>query len=542
MNKDYTDDFEKIICYAFLKDEKVLISMLSSYQERYFDNPNIAQIYKRTAEYYEKFHQLPDESIVDSWLGSDAKHVLQDILSLHLDVAKSSGWIEDEADNFVKMKALRHAILDSVELVDQGKYAEVEELIRKAMVAGTKIDLGLAYFKDMKERVMRMWSFKDLRYPTGMQMLDKVTNGGFIVPSLNVVLGRINLGKSLLLSNLALNMSSLGYNVALITLEIAQDLVAQRLDAHMTEFDINQIYRDKRLMKELLQEGKNRYQGDSGEIWIKEFPPKSITIQEIKGYLRELDIRNYKYDVIMVDYLTLMNSWKSVAADNLYSVGKNIAEELRSLSYYTAKPIFTVSQLNRQGIQAEFEELDMHHTGESMGIIATADFAAIIGKDESEMVYENEISWKIIKNRMGQRGVIWKTYLNPNSLKLYDSVEDFASSFETSDGEPTFAGEQEDRILGISTREVYAKHQIARQAWDGKHWNMPKNWKSYMKRIGKAQRKGLEQMAAFFTNNEHIDSDRFLQIGFEMYGRKFAFSNFEKQRESIKEIYKEKEE
>jgi replicative DNA helicase len=534
------EDFEKILCNAFLRDEKVLISMLSYFQEKHFDDENIGKIYKRTAEYYEKWHHLPDEAIVDSWLGEDAKHVLHDVLSMHLDLAKSSDWIEDKADEFIKTKALRHAIVDSVALVDQGKFAEVEEKVKDALASGTKIDLGLAYFKDMKERVMRMFRYKDLRFPTGMAHLDRATNGGFIVPSLNVVLGKINLGKSLFLSNLALSMSAMGYNIALITLEIVQDLIAQRLDAHMTGFDINQIYRDKRLMKELLEEGKARYQNNCGEIWIKEFPPKSITIQNIKGYLRELDIRKYKYDIVMVDYLTLLNSWKSVASDNLYSTGKNIAEELRALSYYTGKPIFTVSQLNRPGTQADFEELDMHHTGESMGIIATADFAAIIGRDEQEMVYENEISWKVIKNRMGQKGLIWKTYLNPNSLTLYDSVEDFARSFETSDGEPTFAGEQEDRLLGYSAREIYAKHQIARQKFDGKNWNMPKNWSAWMKKRSKKERKGWEAMASFFTSNEHIDPDRFIEIGFQAFKRKFSPVNFLDQKEDLVRLYKEK--
>lgn len=433
------EDFERIIIYSILKDEKILITLLSSLKAVYFDNEKLSRIFTIVKDYYSKYQSIPEPNVVKSKLNSEEKECLEDLLSMDFDIESSYNWIQDESDQWIKDKAIKQAILDSVELVEKGEYGRIKEKIENALLSGTKVDLGLPYFSSMLDRIKRVWNFREKKIPTGFKYLDKVTNGGLSVPSLSVFLGKISIGKSLALSNLAVNLISQKKNVVIITLEIAQDLIAQRVDGHLTGLNVNEIYQDKEQIKELLRVSKKIRKEGYGEIYIKEYPPATINVNDIKLYLKELDIRKIKYDVIIVDYLNLMKSF-AIKDDNLYTSGKKIAEELRALSYYTKCPVITVSQLNREGTFANFEDLDMHHTGESIGIIATADFVVIIAKNQDEMVYEHEISWKVIKNRFGIPGSIWKTYLNPFSLRLYDDIEKYTQSFEISGGTPEIHG------------------------------------------------------------------------------------------------------
>jgi len=428
-------DFEKILAYSFLRDEKTLISMISSFQDKHFDNKNIAKIFSFVRNFYIKYSKLPEIEVVKVNLDDNEKETLEEINSISFDIVKNSEWLDDETDKYIKQKALENAIIESAVLVEKGKCEEIEKKITDALTVGTKVDLGLAYFKDIKERAVRLFKFKDRRVKTNFLEIDKVTNGGLIIPSLSVILGRVNLGKSLFLSNLALNLSEEGKNVVLFSLEIAQDLIAQRIDGHITGYNLNEIYQDREKIKDLIKKAhKFRKQG-YGEIYIKEYPPKSVSVADFRNYLRELDIRKIKYDVILVDYLTLVKAF-GLTTDSLYMGGKISSENLRALSYYTKCPVITVAQLNREGIFANFKDLDMYHTGESMGIIQTADFCLIIGKDEEEMVFESEISFKCIKNRLGPAGSIWKMWLNPFSLRLFNTIEEFVASFDESGGNP----------------------------------------------------------------------------------------------------------
>jgi replicative DNA helicase len=284
--------------------------------------------------------------------------------------------------------------------------------------------LGLDYFGQLRNRLARIFSTSTIRVPTGFQDFDEFITGGFPPYSLNILAAKIHAGKSNTMANFAARQVMMGYNVALLTLEMSQDAFSQRMDGIFSCLDINKIYSSEVYKRKLIQRLKEVKEKDNrGILFIKEYPTGRATVLDFKAYLRELKMRNICPDIIYVDYVNLMKS--ALKSDrNMYEIVKSVSEELRALSFDFNTPVVSVSQLNRDGTFVHFKELDYNYIAESMGLAATSDFMAILGLDEDSMVYQNEMSYKITKNRHGGRvGQQGKMYIDTKSLKMYDSSE-----------------------------------------------------------------------------------------------------------------------
>jgi hypothetical protein len=184
------------------------------------------------------------------------------------------------------------------------------------------------------------------------------------------------------------------------------------------------MYVDKEMTRKLMAEiEKIRVEKKHGQLWIKEFPTGEATILDFKRWIRELKMRGIEIDILYVDYINLMKPSYKEKSD-LYSDVKGIAEELRALSLQFNIPVVSVSQLNREGGLLAFTDVDFNYIAESLGVPATADFMAIFGEDDESMVYESELAYKIVKNRLGGRvGTIGRMFYDTRSLKMYDSEE-----------------------------------------------------------------------------------------------------------------------
>lgn len=228
-------------------------------------------------------------------------------------------------------------------------------------------------------------------------------------------------------SNLMLNIAGRqalkGKNVIIFTLEMSEFMTAQRIDAHLTGLDINRIYIDqkKNLVTEL--EKVKNIEG-RGNLFIKEFPTGAASTNTFRTYLYEMQARNVNFDMLFCDYLGLMKPEYRNDRDAMYEMGKQTSVELRGLSFEFNMPIMSVSQLNRSGSRMPLSDVDMMDIAEAYAIAHTSDFMIVLGIDEERSAFENEICYKIIKNRLGGRvGEIDKFYIDPRSLKMYDSSE-----------------------------------------------------------------------------------------------------------------------
>jgi replicative DNA helicase len=225
---------------------------------------------------------------------------------------------------------------------------------------------------------------------------------------------------------------------------MSEDAFAQRFDSILTGLDMNRMYLSREKRSQLISKLQNIKTYDNlGKLFIKQYPTGAASILDFRMYLRELQIRGNDIDIIYVDYINLMRAaYKQ--SDGMYQVIKAISEELRALSFEFKCPIVSVSQLNREGFYTTFAEINFNHIAESMGIPATADFMAILGTDENEMIYESEVLYKITKSRIGGMvGTIDKFYLDKRSLKMYD-----ASEMDEWIEDATISGDKDASVIG----------------------------------------------------------------------------------------------
>jgi replicative DNA helicase len=421
-------DIEKLIVKGCLQSKSFLTIVCSSFKAEFFDNRNIASIFLFSKDYLEKYNDVPQKAaILTSLKEPEIETVLNEIEATDFNIATGYDYLFTETNKYLKDKALKTAIMDSVNVIEKKDKTQdsISEIIENALCKDLKIDLGLNYFESFNERVLRILKNEVVRIPTYYSQFDEFINGGFPPYTLSVITGRIHGFKSALMANVAARQVLHGHNVVLLTMEMSQDAFANRFDGLFSNLDINRILTVKDVTKKMITEiQKIKASSNKGILYIKEFPTGEASVMDFKRYLRELAMRDIIMDIIYADYLNLMKPQHKYSKDDLYSDVKKISEECRSLSLEFNCPFKTASQLNRAGSFVSFEEAGMSYMSESYGVGATADFVGILGDNAEQAIYESEIWFKIDKNRLGGRvGDYLKFYYDNRSLKIYDSNE-----------------------------------------------------------------------------------------------------------------------
>jgi replicative DNA helicase len=426
-NRLNSDFLEKIILKGMMSDRNFLILISSVYEPEYFDDPNISYVFKFCREYVDEYHNIPsiDAVINSSENPNDIRDIIEQSDQIDFDISEGYEFLFNQTNDYLKEKALKRAIIDSVDDVENPERRSIiQKRIESALIKDIKIDLGLKYFEDIGPRLRRIFTATNTRIPTYFPIFDEYINGGFPALTFSVFVAKIHGGKSNLMANFAARQVINGHNVVVLTLEMAEDAFAQRFDSIFTCMDMNRMYfgetNKRRLMRNLtdVKATENR-----GELYIKQYPTGAASVLDFRMYLRELTLRDIRIDIVYVDYINLMRSAYGKVG-NMYEAIKAVSEEIRALSFEFKCPFISVSQLNREGFYTAFAEIGFNNIAESMGIPATADFLGILGTDEARMVYESEILYKIEKSRIGGMvGTIDKFYLDKKSLKMYDSLE-----------------------------------------------------------------------------------------------------------------------
>ena len=420
---------EKYIIKAMLLDKNYSAIVSATFVPDYFENKNASEIFQLTKDYLLKYNNLPSPDIIikASEDNEETKLYFDEVNAFDFDIATHYDYLLDETNIYLKDKAIKGAILSSVDIIKDGKdLIKIRKLVEEALCKDIRIDLGLNYFNDLSERLKRMLTSSTVRVPTYFPCFDEYISGGFPPYTLSVILGRIHFGKSSILANFAARQVLKGHDVALFTMEMSEDAFAQRFDAIYSKLDINKIYTvnnyTSRMMSAL---EKTKAIEKRGNLIIKQFPTGKATVNDLRMFLRELSLRGINPAIVYIDYINLMRSTGISGKDsNLYEKIKDIAEELRSLSFEFVCPMVSVSQLNREGSSVDFDAVDFTHTAESLSLPATVDFMAIGGLDSERAVYTSELQYKIVKNRLGGRvGESNKLYNDNKTLKLYDSSE-----------------------------------------------------------------------------------------------------------------------
>jgi len=422
------NNFEHLLLKLLLQDKHYLITVVSVFDKDYFDNRTIGEVIDYAKTFYAKYKDIPPlTAIEDNITDVDYfRESLAEANAIEFDFAKHYDYFIDETNKYLKSQAIKQAILKSVDVINtEGDISGIRELVEHALCKDIRVDLGLDYFNSLGERLKRILTGSQTRIPTYYPVLDEYLNGGFPPYTLSAFGGIIHGWKTQTFCNFAGRQVLHGHNPVLLSLEMSEDAYAQRLDAMFSLRDINRIYTVKETTVQMINKLRElRDTEGRGTLFIKQYPAGTATVQDFRIYLRELLMRGIQVSIVYVDYLQLMKASAKVGDGTMYSRGKIISEELRALSFEFKVPVVTLSQIKPAAGREGIHDIDIYAFQESSAIPATADATIVFGRDEDAMVYENELYYKITKNRLGGRvGMVDKFYTDSRSLKMYDITE-----------------------------------------------------------------------------------------------------------------------
>lgn len=325
---------------------------------------------------------------------------------------------------FIRRNAFYNALWDNSELLEKSpeSYEKVvdkclENFDRVQRLTFNDTDIGMDYFDE--NAMSRHWEYinnPEAKISTGWQALDTYTNGGFLKDgrSLYLIMAQAGLGKSVFLSNMAVNFLKQNLSVVVISLEMSEDVYAMRFDAHISNSNVNRLKENEESAVQRIK--KFHEDHPESKLYIKEYPPRSITCNDIQAYLEGLRNAGHKVDVIIVDYLNLLKS--SIKTDNMFMDGLEVSEKLRALSYTSNCPVISAVQCNSEGMNNK--DIGMENISQSRGIAHTADFLMALFQPQEDRE-SGRIQARLLKNRLGGRvGTSLTFQLDPNTLNLQD--------------------------------------------------------------------------------------------------------------------------
>ena len=373
-----------------------------------------------------------------------------------LDLAKNepteTQWLIEQTEKFCQDKAIYNAIMESVAILDDKGHkktkGEIPQLLSDALGVSFDNNVGHDYIQDYDARYDSYHKVES-RVRFDLDLFNKITKGGLPIKTLNIALAGTGVGKSLFMCHVAGGALSQGHNVLYITMEMAEEKIAERIDANLLNIDLNELHTlPKTDYERKFEVFKNK---THGKLIIKEYPTASASALHFRALLNDLALKkNFRPDIIFIDYLNICCSAriKPGANVNSYSYIKSIAEELRGLAVEAGVPIVSATQTTRSGYSSSDPGLE--DTSESFGLPATADFMfALVSNEELEAL--NQIMVKQLKNRYGDPNDYKRFVLGIDraKMRLYDaepSAQNLADSGQEDDKPVNTFGNRESKF------------------------------------------------------------------------------------------------
>lgn len=410
---------EQIILKNLIYNEEFTRKVLPFIRPDYFSDNTEQVLFKEIFDFVNKYKNLPsNEALIINLTESKTltEPQVRSTVQLLKDIEQSKHetvelkWLTEQTEKFCQDKAIYNAIMDSVSILDdkQGKRTkgEIPKLLSDALGVSFDQNIGHDYINDYDSR-FDFYHKVESRIRFDLDIFNKITKGGLPIKTLNIALAGTGVGKSLFMCHVAASCLSQGHNVLYITLEMAEEKIAERVDANLLNIDLSELHTiSKEDYARKFEALKNKTQG---KFIIKEYPTASASALHFRALLNELQLKkNFRPDIIFIDYLNICSSARIKPGNgvNSYTFIKSIAEELRGLAVETGVPIVSATQTTRSGFTSSDPGLE--DTSESFGLPATADFMfALITNEELEGL--NQIMVKQLKNR----------YSDPNHYKRF---------------------------------------------------------------------------------------------------------------------------
>ncbi len=406
--------FQESLCHLIMSDRPFADQIFEVLDVNFLELSYLRVFVDKIKKYKKKYGVHPTSKTMTSIMrtGLDGEQdsvqkMLRDyyarVLSQESEI-EGAEYIKDTALDFCKKQKLKEAMIHSVDLINKSSFDEVAKVINNALKLGTCNDIGYDYMSDFEKR----FEIKT-RNPvtTGWTVVNDITKGGLGTGELGVVIAPTGAGKSMVLAHLGSQALIAGKNVVHYTLELADTVVASRYDSCITGFHLN----DLPVFKEQIYD---KVQDIKGKLIVKEYPTRSASIQTIKNHIEKMKNRGFEPDLIIVDYADLLKPEGSSREEKRHQL-ETIYEELRGIAQITECPLWTASQTNRSGLNAEV--ITMESISEAFNKCFVADFIFSVSRTVED---KNTNSGRIFvaKNRNGPDGLIYPIFMDTSNVKI----------------------------------------------------------------------------------------------------------------------------
>ena len=399
----------------------------------YFEDNNTKKVFETYSKYVEEYKEPPSVEALKISLDKrkdlneeSYKTVMAEVDSLALDSLTNPDWLVSETEKFCQDRDLFNSIRKAILIMNgEEKGSDVgviPELLSQSLAISFDTSIGHDFIDDADSRY-DFYHRKEERLPFDIDMLNKITKGGLPRKSMTVLLATTGGGKSLVKCHMAASYLLHGKNVLYVTMEMAEERIAERIDANMMNVTLDEL---KIMPRDVYEKRIERIKGKTtGKLVVKEYPTGSAHAGHFRHLLHELKMkRGFIPDVIFIDYLNICASSrvKGAAAANSYTLVKSIAEEIRGLSMEFNCAVVTSSQFNRDGYGSS--DVDLTNTSESMGITHTADcILGLITTEDLDAL--GQLMIKQLKNRWGDLGYYRRFVVGIDRAKMqiYDLEE-----------------------------------------------------------------------------------------------------------------------
>ena len=454
------DKLEVIVLKNLVYDEKFCRKVLPFIKDEYFETHEERVVFDEINKYVQQYQTQPPLNAIAiecerrTDLSQDGFQNVLNLLKTFTEDKVDPDWLINTTEKWCKDRAVYLSLLESIKIADGKDKTKSRDAIPSILseALGVCFDehVGHDYIEDFESRY-DFYHRKEEKIPFDLDFFNKITKGGLPCKTLNIALAGTGVGKSLFMCHVAASSLLQGKNVLYITLEMAEERIAERIDANLMNINIQQL---ADLPKQMYETKIVKLaQKTVGKLIIKEYPTASAHAGHFKSLLNELALKKgFKPDIIFIDYLNICSSsrYKGTIV-NSYTFVKAIAEELRGLAVEFNVPIVSATQTTRSGYSST--DVDLTDTSESFGLPATADLMfALISTEELEQL--NQILVKQLKNRyndptMNKRFIVG---IDRAKMRLYD-VEQSAQTDLVDSGQDL--DEEPENLFKKSTRKTF---------------------------------------------------------------------------------------
>jgi replicative DNA helicase len=423
------EQIEVTILRNLIHNESYARKVVPFLQPEYFEDNIKKTIFLETSEFLVRYDSLITLEALEIEIsnrsdlnGQDLQEVKKQIADLE-DKSVDEKWLVDSTEKWCRDRAIYLALMESIHIADGNDEKKnrdaIPSILSNALAVSFDNHIGHDYLQDFEERFVS-YHRKEDRIPFDLEYFNRITKGGLVNKSLNIALAGTGVGKSLFMCHMASSSLLAGFNVLYITMEMAEEKIAERIDANLLNINIQEI---GDLPKQMFDTKiKTLTQKTQGSLIIKEYPTAAAHSGHFKALLNELALKkSFRPDIIFIDYLNICASsrYRGNGNVNSYSYIKSIAEELRGLAVEANVPIVSATQTTRSGYGSS--DVDITDTSESFGLPATADLMfALISTDE--LAELGQIMVKQLKNRYNDVSISKRFILGIDraKMRLYD--------------------------------------------------------------------------------------------------------------------------